>query len=472
MYKKSLTEKEKKDHIKKKQEAEQKAYEMVKKVATEFHEDPEKIADYFKFASQFYTYSFNNVTLIYAQNPHASFVQSFKAWKDMGSSVLAGATGLKVWVPKEVTFIDVPEGHIKLSEASKDQKELVKEGQLQVTKEIRFGLGSVFDISQTNFPKERYPEIYNMGYNSVKHKAVLDGLIKFAEKELNCPVSEEKIDSISLLGFYSPAKNEICLNDKMEDTMKLSTMSHELGHALIHSKNPESSTAQKEFEGDAVSIMIQTKYGIELTDERKRHIATHFQKFKTECSQAISNQGMENGKSAQEEDIIRASFKNVFNIYKGFSDKIDEYVNIEKEKALPEKLRLKLLHGGVNEEYLKKGIESGKIKIQDDNTLLVDVDGNSFTVLGNPYIVTDQIDKEPLLFIGEDPEDVIATENRIEALARISQNQSVAFVTDSEELKTSRDSIKRIAYGRTQAKEKDIRKKISIRQHAVQIEID
>ncbi|MEG1943439.1 MAG: ArdC-like ssDNA-binding domain-containing protein, partial [Angelakisella sp.] len=47
----------------------------------------EKYRDYLTAMSKFYHYSSRNTLLIYMQNPNASHVASFSAWKTMGRSV-------------------------------------------------------------------------------------------------------------------------------------------------------------------------------------------------------------------------------------------------------------------------------------------------------------------------------------------------------------------------------------------------
>ena len=289
-YIKNPSAEQKKEWIEKAKEQEQEAFKRIREVIDNYREDPEKIREYFQFASNFYNYSSRNVSLIYAQNPNAAFVQSFEGWKKMDSHIEKGSVGIKILVPVKVTYLNVDdENKIQLSKASKELKEKYKRGEIEAQSVTRFKVGNVFDISQTNFPKEKYPDLFDMGKKSMKHRAVTNGLIEFAEQEIHCTVSTENLESIALLGFYTPSKHNITLNERMEDTVRLSTMSHELGHALEHWSMPDTSVAQKEFEGDAISIMIQQRYGIEITEQRARHITGHFKAFEKECCDLCRN---------------------------------------------------------------------------------------------------------------------------------------------------------------------------------------
>lgn len=319
------------------------AFEQIRQVAENYQSDPVQMVEYLQFATQFYQYSEKNISLIYGQNPYATFVQSFQGWKDMGESVVRGAKGLKVFVPSTTTYIKIESGEeakwLKLSEATAEQKKLYKEGKLESRSNMTFKLGNVFDISQTTFPKERYPEIFSMGEGSDRHKEITEGLIRFSENVLNCPVTTEAIDSIALFGYYVPSQHRIALNERMEDTMRLSTMSHELGHAMIHHDPLRSSTAQKEFEGDAISIMLQKKYGIELTEERKSHLAKHYEVFRQECEEKVRRTTEGISKEELEKKVsglIEGSFQNVFRIYKEHIPEIERCVEeqLQEEKTI------------------------------------------------------------------------------------------------------------------------------------------
>ena len=115
--------------------------------------------------------------LIYAQNRFARFVQSFDAWKKMDAHVQKGEKGMKIWVPVKVTILHLSDGNkIPLSDATAEQKKAFYNGQIEGEKRLRFKIGTVFDIGQTDFPKERYPEIYSMGYRSEEHAQIAKGV--------------------------------------------------------------------------------------------------------------------------------------------------------------------------------------------------------------------------------------------------------------------------------------------------------
>lgn len=338
-YIKNPTIEQKKEWAEKAKDQEREAYKKIREVIDNYREDPEKIKEYFQFASNFYEYSSRNISLIYAQNPNATFVQSFEGWKKMDSHPEKGSIGIKILVPVKVTYLVLDnENKVQISKASQELRERYQKGEIEAQSVIRFKIGNVFDIGQTNYPKEKYPELFDLGRKSMKHRTITDGLIQFAEQEINCSVSVENLESIALLGYYTPSKHSITLNERMEDTVRLSTMSHELGHALEHWSMPDTSTAQKEFEGDAISIMLQQRYGIEITDARSRHIAKHFKIFEQECYEEYKkNEELSEEKLEQViNQKIQDSFSSIFSTFKENIDKIDFHIQkmeeLEKDK--------------------------------------------------------------------------------------------------------------------------------------------
>ena len=254
----------------------------LQNVLDSFQEDPEKIAEALAFKSRFWNYSLNNSILIQMQNPYASFVASLHDWNAKGYRVKKGQHGIKVLFPIRTELIPLGEvsgrkRYRRVVDASPDEKKKVKSGELKTVTYTRFGVGTVFDISQTDCPPQDYPKLYSMGYSSYQHKVLYDAVKEYAGQK-GIPVKEEDLESISLRGAFYPKENVIRISDRLNDTERLSTLTHELGHALMHNSldTRELPEPVKELEADAVSIMLQQYFGIPLTDSRKRHFSEYY----------------------------------------------------------------------------------------------------------------------------------------------------------------------------------------------------
>lgn len=260
--------------------SEEQKKEMQQKVidlAESFKDNPQVFAEYLRFSSQFYNYSARNSMLIYEQNRGARYCNSFKAFKDMGYSVNRGEHGMKILVPTVKTYLHIGNDLIPLSKATAEQKAAYKLHQIQSEQKLYFKVGTVFDIAQTNCPKEDYPKYLDLGYSSEQHAEICSTMKKFCEEKLHCPVHEDNFNSVVLRGYYSPSANFISLSGMFDDTTKLSILTHETGHAILHNdkemkqeKRPE---AQIEFEADATSVMLQSYFGVEFAESRLRHLS-------------------------------------------------------------------------------------------------------------------------------------------------------------------------------------------------------
>lgn len=252
--------------------------DTLKSTMDGFKEDPAKIAELLEFKSHFWNYSLNNSILIQRQNPYATFVASFRGWQQKGYHVRKGQHGLKVLFPIRTELIPLGEHKFRrVVDATPEEKAKIESGELKTVTSTRFGVGTVFDISQTDCPKEDYPKFYNMGYSSEQHAALYQAVKEYAASK-GIPVEETDLQSISLRGAFYPKENIIRISDKLNDTERLSTLTHELGHALMHHnlETMKIPTAVKELEADAISIMLQKEFGIELTDSRKAHLTDNY----------------------------------------------------------------------------------------------------------------------------------------------------------------------------------------------------
>lgn len=265
----------------------------IEKIISSYQRDPKLYAEALQFGSNFYNYSLHNKCLIQAQNSYATYVQSFTEWKKQGVKINKGAKGIKIFVPTVTTLFNFDGKWVRKSDATKEQLKLVADNKVEVYKKTTYMLGNVFDIGQTDFPIERYPEYYHMGYKSEVHSQVATGIEGFCKEFLDCEVIKEDLDSISLRGYFSPIDNSITMSNKLNDTQYLSTLIHEMGHAILHKDTANGSTNQIELEADSFAIMVEKSCGIELTESRVRHISSHFNEFMKDKEPGVAKEDLE-----------------------------------------------------------------------------------------------------------------------------------------------------------------------------------
>lgn len=297
---------------------------MIRDVTSSYVLNPELISEVLEFSSRFYNYSVNNRLLIHMQNEHATFVQSFQGWKKMGYLVKKGQHGSKILVPHITTYLKTPEKWTKLSDADPKLVEQFKNGEIESTQVRSYGVGNVFDISQTNCPKEDYPKFYDMGYKDANLKAMTQGIENYCKNYLNTDVVNQDVQSIALKGLNYVGKNKIVLNELLEDSERLSVIVHEMAHQQIHQDiSSDKSIPQKEFEADAYAVMVNAHLDIENTESRKWHMTKNFKLM----VEQMKNEGME---SSAIDAAVKDVIGNVFKIY----DETIQDIKLEVDKAL------------------------------------------------------------------------------------------------------------------------------------------
>ena len=251
-----------------------------------YFEKPEKVLELFIFLDKFPNYSMRNRLLIEHQRPGAIAVASFKKYRDMGYSVKPGEKAIKVLVPVQLTKFYRNQKAIPLKYATKVEKSQIKAGKIKTYKKLGFIHGNVFDVSQTNLLKDKYPELYPNRHidfnitNPSNQKKLDQKLGEFAEKigyKVKKDLSASAFSNIfgNAKGVTIPANRTIYLNPKNTPTEKINNLMHELGHAQLHANTnkPETSRPMAELQAQLTSYLVAKNYGIDNHDYTVQYIA-------------------------------------------------------------------------------------------------------------------------------------------------------------------------------------------------------
>ena len=225
----------------------------------------EGVKDYFKSdtykqyllaMSKFHNYSPLNIQMILRQNPNASYVASFKKWKDEFSrSVNKGEKALRIFAPITVKKRD-PKTNEPLLD--KDGKEITY---------TSFKLVPVFDVSQTDgkeLPKPIYElkgsyQDYGNLYKSAKEVSEANGVpISFSE------------DTKGAKGYYSPVSNKIVIKKGLSEQHTLKTIFHEMAHSDLHNLEKRAETpfnlSTAELQAESVAFVVSSHYGLDTSE--------------------------------------------------------------------------------------------------------------------------------------------------------------------------------------------------------------
>lgn len=267
----------------------------------EFQEQPENILELVEFIQSFYKYSTRNRALIYMQNPDAIALGSYGFFMKQGYPVRNGEHGIKILAPNIVKTFFNAKGEEKLvKDATPQEKTQIKAGKLKTSQHVSgFRNITVFDVTQTDMPKEKYPKIFPNAHHDYHVSgdfdlnAVSQGLAAIA-KELNLSLvtnDEEfwqKYKGGAAKGFFAPNLNSIALNPRNTPTENVETLIHELTHATLHGYGLEENSIlkklnikkheklqdyEKELQAELTGYLVAKANGIDTSEDSIRYIA-------------------------------------------------------------------------------------------------------------------------------------------------------------------------------------------------------
>lgn len=202
----------------------------------------EGFRQYLRVVSRLYSYSPRNVMLIFAQMPSATMVNAYDRWQAAGRQVRKGERGLKIFFPM-FRFLETENE----TTGEPEQRRVL----------MGFGLGNVFDVSQTDgLPIEppRPPE-ERFGTTAVARE--LDRRLATFLIGEGLRVETKPIPKVR--GYLDPEKREVALNaDLRDDDGKTKTLAHETAHYLAGDTAGWEGRPLREFiaEGSAYAALL------------------------------------------------------------------------------------------------------------------------------------------------------------------------------------------------------------------------
>lgn len=354
--------------------AKQKNKELIDELTTNmnndienYKQDPKKELELLKYFKQFKKYSARNTVLIKNQNAGALGVASYKEHKKNGYQVRKGEKAIRILAPKIADcFMTEDRKYIlPLTKANKTQKEQIDNGQLKVIKNHVMGYVAVpvFDITQTDCPIEKIPELYpnrpeNYEFDGTdKELGILSQAISRYATEHGVDIFQGNPDGRAK-GAYYPSESLIEIQNSLSDTDRLSVTLHELAHHALHQNNyKELPTNVMEYQAEMTAFVVSNQLGIDTKDSATAYLAGW---TKRDVSNETYLQALDGVKKVSNEMIEEISY---------------HYLEFEKELE-PDKELQKELHK-------KDNLIDMLMDLQEDNPDLA---------YGEPHEVIYQID--------------------------------------------------------------------------------
>ena len=227
--------------------------------------DPQAWQAWLKFSSQFHRYSFGNSLLIMLQDPQATNVAGYQAFKAMGRQVRRGETGIKVLAP-------ITRREPRLDDTGKpvhdDQGRLMHRTQVVATKPV-----TVFDIRQTDGPPLPDPKIGETALLTGHAPAGLWDRLQCLLEERGFDV-RRGADLGGSNGYTDFGGRLVMVRDDVDDAQAVKTLAHEAGHVILHQEqSSRDCRGILEVEAESVAFMVTSAHGLDSSQYTFSYVA-------------------------------------------------------------------------------------------------------------------------------------------------------------------------------------------------------
>ena len=207
-------------------------------------------------------YSITNQILIFSQKKDARCVNGMKMWNYNHRNVKKGEKAIKIIAPLR---------KIKKEDVLNEKGEVVETKETEV---FGYKVAYVFDISQTDGKK-----LYEFKCNE---KTAVENFetIKEALERVPRGYTVKYGDAKNCDGYCNVKTKEIVIQDGMPYAKTLTTLIHEIGHALAETRarinfqglTPKEQTKIKEIEAESIAFVVSNKLGLNTADFNMAYI--------------------------------------------------------------------------------------------------------------------------------------------------------------------------------------------------------
>ena len=227
--------------------------------------DPQAWQAWLKFSSQFHRYSFGNSMLIMLQDPQATHVAGYQAFKAMGRQVRRGETGIKVLAP-------ITRREPRLDDAGQPMRD--DQGRAALRPHV---VGAkpvtVFDIRQTDGPPLPDPKIGEAALLTGQAPPGLWEQLQDLLAERGFDV-RRGADLGGANGYTDFGQRLVMVRDDVDDAQAVKTLAHEAGHVLLHQEERNRDCRGiLEVEAESVAYMVTNAHGLDSSQYTFNYVA-------------------------------------------------------------------------------------------------------------------------------------------------------------------------------------------------------
>jgi hypothetical protein len=204
--------------------------------------------------AQFHSYSSSNIALIQMQRPAATRVAGYRRWQELGRQVKKDEKGIAILVP--------PKRRI-------GQKETEDDKVLTVVRS--FGVGTVFDISQTEgTPLPEPPAVRMVDGASDAGMYLFTDLLDYLDSQ---GVTTAREETRPANGYFDPAFSHIGIGQHIDGDQATKTLTHEKAH-MVAGHTLGTNKRDLETVAESAAFVVLQHFGIDCADYTFPYVAT------------------------------------------------------------------------------------------------------------------------------------------------------------------------------------------------------
>lgn len=253
----------------------QETLNLIKEKANSILQTPGLLTEFMEFSKNFNNYSTFNMLYIHSQRPDASFVaaKSFFNQENIRVKKDELKNPIKIFKPeiKEYFYSEKENKYKQVSQATEEEKELIKKGLIEVNQHLSFVKVPVYDITQTNAQKTDYPKFLHREESDIiknidVERTLVTMMNEIRRKGIYVDFKDLSNSDIRIgKKGYTDTENTIVLNLKDTPLNRLQVLTHEYAHCILHNQNrvdKDMQTKLKEFEAETTSFICLQKFGL------------------------------------------------------------------------------------------------------------------------------------------------------------------------------------------------------------------
>lgn len=205
---------------------------------------------------QFDGYGMTNAAAIRKQNPKALAVATLQQWRNMGFKINNMRHSIKVWMPIELTYFRRNGRLTDVRQANQAEYGGIANGKIPVERHTAYRAGFIYDITQTDCPKEEYTNVIGeTPYSYLETDQMYDCLRATAEK---CGFEVAENAEIYAASY---ADEKIIISSRLHPAEKLAVLCGAFSQGIVEQSSSQLQDVQQ-FEAQTLTFLLQSRLGV------------------------------------------------------------------------------------------------------------------------------------------------------------------------------------------------------------------